>query len=92
VDCNIESASDEPAAGENPSQPQEQQDPARATAYEAALKRDNRPENLQMARCEKPPATYNLEASDQCRNQETPLLKEWRFAHLESFSRNIYLA
>jgi hypothetical protein len=36
VNCNMEGASDVPAAGENSGQPNEQQDPARATAKAAA--------------------------------------------------------
>jgi len=44
VNCYPEGASDVPAAGENPGQPKEEQDPARATAKEAAPQRGNRPE------------------------------------------------
>ncbi|MGO9337367.1 MAG: hypothetical protein ACLPY1_07665 [Terracidiphilus sp.] len=44
ANCYLEGASDVPAAGKYPGQPKEQQDPARATANEAALKRGNRPE------------------------------------------------
>ena len=36
ANCYLEGASDVPAAGKNPGQPKEQQDPARATANEAA--------------------------------------------------------
>jgi hypothetical protein len=36
MNCYVESASDVPAAGKNPGQPKEQQDPARATAKVAA--------------------------------------------------------
>ena len=35
MNCYFQGASDVPAAGENPGQPKEQQDPARATAKEA---------------------------------------------------------
>jgi hypothetical protein len=39
VNCYLEGASDVPAAGKYPGQPKEQQDPARATANEAALQK-----------------------------------------------------
>jgi hypothetical protein len=44
VNCYMKGASDVPAAGKNPGQPKEQQDPARASANDAALKKGNRPE------------------------------------------------
>jgi hypothetical protein len=51
VNCYLEGASDVPAAGKYPGQPKEQQDPARATANEAApTKGKTGRKNLQKAR------------------------------------------
>ncbi len=66
--CYVEGASDVPAAGENPGQPKEQQDPARDSANEAA-----RQKGKPAGRTCRRRGGYNRrphspwEASDQCR-------------------------